>query len=89
MLSGWVMWIKPTGSDYSIGYYWNRNRNWKWWWAIFLWAFEYSLTNMYVLYRKFDRGHDKEPPCTHYEFVRQVALIWLKPSSYWHANASM
>ena len=67
-------------------HYWIRNR--KWWWAIFLWAFECSLTNTYVLYRKFYKIHKKEPPYTHYEFVRQVALAWLKPSKYWHSSAS-
>ena len=64
---------------------WIRNR--KRCWAILLWTYECSLTNAYVLYRKFYKIHDREPPCTHYEFVRKVALAWLKLSEYWHNSA--
>ena len=27
--------------------------------------------------------HERTVPLTHYEFIRQVALAWLKPSKYW------
>ena len=66
-------------------HYWIRNR--KWWWAIFLWTYECSLTNAYILYRKFYSMHDRKPPCTHYQFVKEVALAWLKPSVYWYNSA--
>ena len=56
-------------------HYWIRNQ--KWWWAIFFWVFECSLTNSYILYRKFYQVHGKKPPLSHYDFVRQVSLAWL------------
>ena len=31
--------------------------------------------------------HDRKPPCTHYQFVKEVALAWLKPSVYWYNSA--
>ena len=62
-------------------HYWIRNQ--KWWWAIFFGVFECSLTNSYILYRKFYQVHEKKPPLSHYDFVRQVSLAWLKPSVYW------
>ena len=62
-------------------HYWLRNR--EWWWAIFFWAFECSLTNAYILFRKFFKIHEREPPFSHYEFVKKVALAWLKPNEFW------
>lgn len=62
-------------------HYWLRNQ--KWWFAIFLWIFECSHTNCYVLYRKFYETHGRKPPRTHYEFIQDIALAWLKPSQYW------
>ncbi len=50
--------------------------------------FECSLTNSYVLYRKFHQIHDRKPPLTHYEFNRAVALAWLKPSAFWSHRSS-
>ena len=67
-------------------HYWIRNR--KWWWAIFFWIFECSLTNSYVLYRKFHKIHGRKSPLTHYGFNRAVALAWLKPSTFWSSRFS-
>ena len=62
-------------------HYWLRNQ--KWWFAIFLWIFECSHTNCYVLYRKFHNLHGRKQPKNHYEFLESIALAWLKPSQYW------
>ena len=61
--------------------YWLRNQ--KWWFAIFLWIFECSHTNCYVLYRKYYEIHGRKPLRTHYQFIQDIALAWLKPSQYW------
>ena len=47
-----------------------------------LWIFECSLTNSYVLYRKFHDIHGRLMPRTHYEFIQDIYLAWLKPSQY-------
>ena len=62
-------------------HYWLRTQ--KWWFAIFLWIFECSLTNCYVLYRKFHEIHGRQMPQTYYGFIQDIALAWLKPSHYW------
>ena len=69
-----------------IIHYWLCNR--KWWWAIFFWAFECSLTNAYILFRKFYKIHERKPPFSHYKFVEKVALAWLKPNEFWPSNKS-
>ena len=66
-------------------HYWIRNR--KWWWAIYFWILECSLTNCYVLYRKFYELHDRKP-LTHYAFIENIALAWLKPSEFWQTAAT-
>ena len=65
-------------------HYWLRNR--KWWWAIFFWIFELSLTNCFVLYHMFHEAHDRSLPMNHYEFIKAVALAWLDPDTYWPAQ---
>ena len=70
--------------QYQI-HYWIRNC--KWWWAIFFWIFENSLTNCYVLCRKFHELHEWKH-LSHYKFIRQIGLAWLKPSLYWPSKAS-
>ena len=67
-------------------HYWLLNR--KWWWSIFFWAFECSLTNTYILFRKFYKIHERKPPFSHYKFVEKVALAWLKPNEFWPSNNS-
>ena len=62
-------------------HYWLRNC--KWWWAIFFWVYELSLTNCYVLYLKFYQLHLRKPPWNHYEFIRAVTLAWIDPKLYW------
>ena len=53
-------------------HYWLRNR--KWWWAHFFWIFELSLTNAFILYRKFHQIHEIQAPLTHYDFIKKIAL---------------
>ena len=61
-------------------HYWIRNN--KWWWAIFFWIFECSLTNCYVLYKKFYELHHQKP-LSHYDFIKSIALAWIDPKTYW------
>ena len=71
--------------QYRIHYWlWNQ----KWWFAIFLWIFECSLTNSYVLYQKFHYIHGRRMPRTHYEFIQDIDIAQLKPSQYWPKKKS-
>ena len=67
-------------------HYWLQTQ--KWWFAIFLWIFECYLTNCYVLYRKSHEIHGRQMPQTHYEFIQDISLAWLKPSKYWPKKKS-
>ena len=58
---------------------WIRNR--KWWWAMFFWSFETSITNYFILYKKIHLLHNREP-ISHYEFLRLITLSWLDPENY-------
>ena len=62
-------------------HYWLRNL--KWWWEIFFWVYELSLTNYYVLYLKFYQLHLRKPPWNHYKFIRAFNLAWIDPKLYW------
>ena len=61
-------------------HYWLRNK--KWWFAIYFWYYELSLTNFYVLYRMFFELHDKSPPYIHYKLIRDIFLAWIDPENY-------
>ena len=41
------------------------------------------LTNAYISFVKFHRIHGKKVKKTHYEFIKDVALAWIKPDMYW------
>ena len=58
--------------------YWLRTQ--KLWFAIFLWIFDCSLTNSYVLYHTFHDIHGRRIPWTHYDFIQDISLAWLEPS---------
>ena len=66
--------------------YWPQTQ--KWWFAISLWIFECSLTNSYVLYRKFHDIHGRRMQQTHYEFIQDISLAWLKPYQFWPKKKS-
>ena len=52
--------------------YWFHNQ--KWWFEIFFWCFELSLTNCFVLYRMLFELRDKSPPYSHYGFIIKIFL---------------
>ena len=31
----------------------------------------------------FFKLHDKSPPYSHYEFIREIFLAWIDPGNYW------
>ena len=59
---------------------WMRKR--KWWWSMFWWCFEMSLTNAYILYNKYMKMHEIKP-MSHYEFQKRVALAWINQAQCW------
>ena len=54
----------------------------KWWWPMFMWAFDRILLNSYVLYKCWYLMHDLKP-MTHYAFRESFCLSWLDSKQYW------
>ena len=54
----------------------------KWWWSIFMWAFDRILLNSYVLYKSWYVMHDLKP-MTHYAFRESFCLSWLDSEQHW------
>jgi hypothetical protein len=69
-------------ADQLRGYYqmdhWQRQ--YKWWWSIWLWEFGVLLVNAYVFYKKVmeESGVPKKNRLTQYEFRREIALAWIQ-----------
>ncbi|MGL5935534.1 MAG: hypothetical protein ACRCZI_07915, partial [Cetobacterium sp.] len=55
-------------------------RQYKWWWSIWLWGFGVLLVNAYVFYKKVmeEAGVPKKDWLTQFEFRRQIALAWVQ-----------
>jgi hypothetical protein len=55
-------------------------RQFKWWWSIWLWGFGVLLVNAYIFYQKVmeESGVPKKEWLSHYEFRRQIALAWIQ-----------
>ena len=54
----------------------------KWWWSIFMWAFDRILQNSYCLYKRWKEMHNLKP-ITHYDYRESIALSWLDSKTYW------
>ena len=57
--------------------------NTKWWWALWLWGFEVSLVNSYLLYKNFCDENGWERDYNHYDFIEAVSKAWIDPINYW------
>ena len=68
--------------------HWLRNK--KWWWSILFWALGVILTNSCILYTKIcDEEEVPKKNCyTHYKFLREVGMYWMKPSYMKKGEAS-
>ena len=55
-------------------------RQYKWWWSIWLWGFGVLLVNAYVYYKKVmeEAGVPKKEWLSHYEFRKAIALAWVQ-----------
>ena len=55
-------------------------RNTKWWWAEFLWFWETSMVNAYLLMKKYYLAKGLQPKWTHWEFQENIAWALLDPN---------
>jgi hypothetical protein len=54
-------------------------RNTKWWWAEFLFVWETSLVNAYLLMKNYHLAMGFKPKWTHWEFQEEIAWALLDP----------
>mgnify|MGYP003340844425 CR=1 FL=1 len=62
--------------NYALG---QNLRQRKWWWSVFLWAFNVALVNAYLLYKSYFKSHGWTY-MSHYKFREEVFLAWMMPS---------
>ena len=54
----------------------------KWWWSIFLWAFDVAIVNSYLLYKSYTEMHGFQPK-SHYTYREEIFKAWMDPDLYW------
>ncbi len=54
----------------------------KWWWALFIWGFEVSLTNAYMM-RRYCELKCVHVPYSHHDFKEKYKLAYLDPKKHW------
>lgn len=59
------------------------SHNNKWWWVFWLWGFEVSVVNAYMMYWHWHEGNDFVLEYNHYGFVEASAKAWNYPINYW------
>ncbi len=57
--------------------------NTKWWWALWLLAFEVLLVNSYLLYKHDCKEHQLSVNYNHYESIEAASEAWIDPINYW------
>ena len=54
----------------------------KWWWSIFLWAFDVAIVNSYLLYKSYLEMHGFQPK-SHYTYREEIFKAWMDPDLFW------
>ncbi len=63
-------------------------QNEKWWWALFIWGFEVSLVNAFMLMRRYCELKGVPVCYNHHHFNEKVGLAYLDPNKYWPSKKS-
>lgn len=66
-------------TNYALG---QGLRQRKWWWSIFLWAFDVAIVNSYLLYKTYLEMHGFEPK-SHYTYREDIFKAWMDTDLYW------
>ena len=54
-------------------------RNIKWWWALFLWSYEVSLVNSYVMYKRYCELKGVPVQWTHHDWNEAIGYAHVDP----------
>jgi hypothetical protein len=62
--------------------------NVKWWWALFLWGYEVSLVNSYIMYRRYCELKGVTSTWTHHNWHEAIGYAHVDPDEYWPRRKS-
>jgi len=63
-------------------------RNTKWWWALFLWGYEVSMVNSYVMMKRYREMKGVPVPWNHHDWNEVIGYAHLDPHEYWPRRKS-
>ena len=63
-------------------------RNVKWWWALFLWAYEVSLVNSYVMYKRYCELKGVPVKWAHHDWNEAIGYAHVDPDEFWPRRKS-
>jgi len=63
-------------------------RNNKWWWALFLWGYEVSMVNSYVMIKRYCEMKGVPVPWNHHDRNEALGYAHLDPHEYWPRRKS-
>jgi len=63
-------------------------RNVKWWWALFLWGYEVSLVNSYVMYKRYCELKGVPVKWKHHDWNEAVGYAHVDPDEFWPRRKS-
>ncbi len=62
--------------------------NEKWWWVLFMWGFEVTLANAYMMMQRYCELKCTRVPYSHHDFQEKVGLAYLDPNKHWPCRKS-
>ena len=72
------------GTNYQVGM---GLRQRKWWWSIFLWAFDVAIVNSYLLYKSYSEMRGFQPKLL-YTYREEIFKAWMDSDMYWAVRYS-
>jgi len=58
-------------------------RNVKWWWALFLWGYEESFLNSYMMYKRYCELKGIAVLWTHHDWNKAIGYAHVDPEEFW------
>ena len=63
-------------------------RNYKWWWALWMWGLEVSMVNAYMMYRRYMELSGRKVEWTHEGFQEAIGYAFIDPDGMWPRRKS-
>ena len=63
-------------------------RNFKWWWSLWIWGIEISIVNAYMIYRRYCELKEVPQLINHHDFREKLGYALLDPDNEWPRRKS-